>query len=384
MNGPNEKQEKIIWQAVSGLSLLVLLGLGLGLFILLMQGVLFLKSVLMPLAIAGVLAYLLHPLVCWLEQRGLKRIYAIVVLFVVLGLTVLGSLAFVVPQLYGELSSLVREMPRISQELQDKTLSWLHERPEVAEALQKTLASIETEWPKYQNQIASWLWSGLSSFLSTLGFMLGLVFIPLYVFYFLRDQPEIERSWQKYIPLQRCWWRDEVVIIIREINKHMITFFRGQVIVAMILGVLTGMGLGLIGLEYALLIGLISALFSIIPYLGVIISIAPALLVASTQSGGDLGFIALTAGVFAVVQFLEGSFISPKIMGDRTGLHPLTIIVSILVWSLLLGGLLGAILAIPLTATLKVLMYRYIWLGELESGTEGAEAERNDGDKVET
>jgi predicted PurR-regulated permease PerM len=106
---------------------------------------------------------------------------------------------------------------------------------------------------------------------------------------------------------------------------------------------------------------LIAGTLSIVPYLGVVSSLVPALLVAYSQTNGNWGYVLLTAGVFCVVQLCEGMFISPKIMGDRTGLHPLTIIVSILVWSILLGGLLGAILAVPLTATLKVLLNRYVW-----------------------
>jgi predicted PurR-regulated permease PerM len=155
--------------------------------------------------------------------------------------------------------------------------------------------------------------------------------------------------------------RDEVVLALGEINKHLIAFFRGQVLVAVFIGILTGLGLLVIGLRYAILIGLVAGVLSIVPYLGVVCSLAPALLVAYAQSNGNWGYVALTAGVFGAVQLCDGMFTSPRIMGGRTGLHPLTIIVSILVWSILLGGLLGAILAVPLTATLKVLLNRYIW-----------------------
>ncbi len=361
MNGSTPAQEKIIWQALAALSLLFIVTLGIGIFYLLIQAALFLKAVLVPLAVAGVIAYLLDPIISFLQSRGMKRTRAIVLLFISssLLLSIFGAIA--VPQLYSEAAGLVEDLPRIKGSLLEKSHSWLEAHPDMKDRFTEVEAQIQLELPKYNARIASWVWSGVGSFFSTLGFLLGLVFIPLYVFYFLRDQPSIESSWHDYIPIQRSWLRDEIVIIISEINKHMITFFRGQVIVALILGTMTGIGLSIIGLEYALLIGVISALFSIIPYLGVILSVAPALLIATAQSGGSPGFIAMTLGVFVFVQFCEGNFISPKIMGDRTGLHPLTIIVSILVWSIILGGLLGAILAIPLTATLKVLMYRYIW-----------------------
>jgi predicted PurR-regulated permease PerM/uncharacterized membrane protein YfcA len=357
MNGPTPAQEKIIWQALAALSLLFIVSLGLGICYLFIQAILFLSAVLIPLAIAGVIAYLLDPVINLLQARGLRKTPAIAVLFISIFLTFSVFGAVVLPQLYSEASGLIEDLPEAKISLLQKSHSWLEKHPEIKYRLDELELQIQSELPKYNAKIASWIWTGIGSFFSTLGFLLGLVFIPLYVFYFLRDQPIIEASWHDYIPLQRSSLRDEIVIIISEINKHLITFFRGQVIVAMIIGTITGIGLSLIGLKYALLIGVISALFSIIPYLGVILSIAPALLIATAQSGGNPGFIGLTLGVFVLVQFCEGNFISPKIMGERTGLHPLTIIVSILIWSIILGGLLGAILAIPLTATLKVLMY---------------------------
>ncbi|MGF1679235.1 MAG: AI-2E family transporter [Candidatus Methylacidiphilales bacterium] len=361
MNGPTSEQEKIIWQAVTSLCLLFIVALGLMIFVLFLQGLLFLSSVLVPLAIAAVIAYLLHPVICWLERRGMKRTPAIILLFISTTVTLAIISAILVPKLYTETSGLIRDLPQMKDSLLEKSRSWLDANPDIAAQVPKIEEHLQAELPKYNAQIASWVWTGVGGFFSTLGLLLGLVFIPLYVFYLLRDQPSIESSWHDYVPLQRSWLRDEIVIIISEINKHMITFFRGQVIIAVILGILTGIGLSIIGLKYALVIGVISALFSIIPYLGVILSVLPALLIAIAQSSGSPTFIALTLGVFVIVQLCEGNFISPKIMGDRTGLHPLTIIVSILIWSIILGGLLGAILAIPLTATLKVLMYRYIW-----------------------
>jgi predicted PurR-regulated permease PerM len=339
---------------------------------LLIKSIQFLGAVLVPLAIAGVIAYLLQPTITWMESRGVKRTPAIAVLFISMALILSIFGAILIPQLFSESAGLLKDLPQVKDRLLEKSRFWLETHPDMADRLSVLEKEIQSELPKYNARIASGLWAGVESLFSTLGLLLGMVFIPLYVFYFLRDQPAIESSWHDYIPLQRSWLRDEIVIIINEINKHMITFFRGQVIVAMILGTMTGIGLSLIGLKYALLIGVISALFSIIPYLGVILSVAPALLIATLQWSDQPGRIALTAGVFVLVQFCEGNFISPKIMGDRTGLHPLTIIVSILIWSILLGGLLGAILAIPLTATLKVLMYRYIWQKDSKLETEEA------------
>ncbi|MDZ4788245.1 MAG: AI-2E family transporter [Blastochloris sp.] len=372
MNGPNSQQEKIIWQALSALSLLFIAALGLGAFYLLIETAVFLKAVLVPLALAAVVAYLLHPVIQWLESLGMKRTRGIFLLFAVVGTILMVASVLLIPRLYTETAGLIRDIPTFKEKIEFQSATWLQDHPDVVAKLHELEAQFQTELPKYNAKIASWVWAGVGNVFSTLGLILGLVFIPLYVFYFLREQPHIQSRWHEYIPLHRSRLRDEIVVIIAEINKHMITFFRGQVIVALILGTMTGIGLSLFGLKYALLIGVISATFSIIPYLGVIISVVPALLIAFTQSGGSPGYLALIAGVFVVVQVCEGTFISPKIMGDRTGLHPLTIIISILVWSIVLGGLLGAILAIPLTATLKVLMYRYIWQEPVQPEAEAA------------
>lgn len=363
IQGPDSKQEQIIWKAVTLACMLFMAATGIGAFFLLIKTITFFKSVLIPLSIAGVIAYLLHPVVVWMESKGVKKTRAIVLIFVA-AVVLFGALcAFVLPKLFDEGSNLIREFPNMVQKVEVRANSWLSNHEDASAKLDDLISLAESELPKYSSKMAEYAWVGVAGVLATLGFILGMVFIPLYVFYFLREQASIQETWQEYIPLHRSTLRDEVVVVVSEINRHMITFFRGQVIVAIILGILTGIGLMAIGLKYALLIGVIAAIFSIIPYLGVILSIAPALLVAFTQSGGDWGYVALTASIFAVVQFSEGWFISPRIMGERTGLHPMTIIISILVWSTVLGGLLGAILAIPLTATLKVLMYRYVWTG---------------------
>jgi predicted PurR-regulated permease PerM len=160
--------------------------------------------------------------------------------------------------------------------------------------------------------------------------------------------------------------RDEVILVLSEINKYLVVFFRGQVLIGACIGTLTAFGLTVIGLKYGLLLGLMCGALSLIPYLGVVSSLLPSLVVAWTQTG-SWKLPVLVLGVFAIVQACEGLFISPKILGDKTGLHPLTIILAILLWSLVLPGLLGAILAVPLTATLRVLMHRYVWIQATEA-----------------
>jgi predicted PurR-regulated permease PerM len=125
----------------------------------------------------------------------------------------------------------------------------------------------------------------------------------------------------------------------------------------------------IVGLDFGVLIGLLLCVLGIIPYLGIILCWVPAVVIASVQGGagtwipGDPWWLfpLVVTGIFVVVQQIDGLFITPKIVGESVGLHPMTVIVSVFMWSLLMGGLLGAILAVPLTATLKVLLKRYVW-----------------------
>lgn len=362
MNGPTTKQEKLIWHAVTALSFVALGTVALGVIWLIGWALLLLKPVLLPLAIAGVVAYLLHPVVSFLEKRlKMKRQIAVILLFIALALVCGGFLVVIIPKAYQQVVSLVQGFPNMTQELQQQAFAWLDKHPDLRTQVDSLQVKIQQNWPSYSDQATDYLMNAGTHLLDSLGLILGLAFIPLYVFYFLRDQAGIEENWRDYIPIHRSRLRDELVLVISEINKHLIVFFRGQIIVAMILGILTGIGLSIIGLNYSLLIGLTTGTLSIIPYLGVITSLLPALIIAYVQSDGAWSYVLLTAGVFTLVQMCEGMFVSPYVMGERTGLHPMTIIVSILVWSIVLGGLFGAILAVPLTATLKVLMYRYIW-----------------------
>ena len=151
-----------------------------------------------------------------------------------------------------------------------------------------------------------------------------------------------------------------MIFVIKSINEHLIAFFRGQVLVAISDGVCYTIGFLVIGLPYAVLLGVMAVFLTMIPFLGAIVTCTAALVIAFVQFG-DWQHPALVLAVFGVVQSLEGFVIQPKIMGDRTGLHPLSIIIAVMVGTTVLGGILGGLLAIPLTAAGKVLMLRYVW-----------------------
>ena len=421
---PTEKQGRILWVSITALAVGVLLAL-IGLLVLGLGWVINqLSVVLLPLAVAGVIAYLLDPVVDYFVTLRVPRVRAVLLVFFLVIMLVIGLLATVVPRVIVETNSLVKSLPGHVEDMQKKFEEWMVSTPlgielpswwpwsgsstnapgvkesvevpstaggdstnavlvadsesagatnEVGAAsadgarsarINRDLGESLISWMPRALQslpvVGKWLVSQLSAMASWVGLIIGFSLIPVYLFYFLLEKRGIQRSWTDYLPVHESRTKEELVFVLKSINDYLILFFRGQVLVAFCDGVLYTIGFLLIGLPYAFLIGLAAGFLSIVPYLGFVISLVPALVLAIIQYGDWLHPV-LTLVVFGVVQSLEGLFISPKIMGDRVGLHPLTIIVAVMLGTALMGGILGGILAIPLTAALRVLMFRYVW-----------------------
>ena len=323
-----------------------------------------LSSVLLPLAIAGIIAYLLDPVVDFLERKKMKRAWAILLVFFLGVLVVLIFLALVVPRLVIEIRDLIEQVPAYSASLHEKIKIWLASQPLAAKAKAawaSDLGETVKDWvARVVPIISAWLFVQITRVASWAGLLVGLALIPVYAFYLLLEKTGIQRSWTDYLPIHESRIKHEVVFVITAINDYLILFFRGQVLVAFCDGALYTIGFLSIGLNYAFLLGGVAGLLSVVPFLGFVISLVPALVLAAVQHG-DWLHPAMVLGVFGLVQLLEGLVISPKIMGERVGLHPLTIIIAVMVGTTLMGGIIGGILAIPLTAALRVLMFRYVW-----------------------
>jgi predicted PurR-regulated permease PerM len=401
---PTERQGRLIWLALTGLSIAVLVGLvaavvwGLG------RVLQILSPVLWPLAVAGVLAYLLDPVVDFMERKGTARPWAIVTVFgfaLVLAGAFFGS---VVPQIVTETTQLADRIPSYAARLEQRVEDWVsHPPPLLSRLLQRETPAAGTPPPAATNGISSnavpsptpagglantnapsltpgpldkeswqaaagwtatalrktgaWLFGRVASWF---GILAGLALIPVYTFYFLLEKRGISSRWTNYLPVSDSGFKNELVFILNSINNYLIAFFRGQVLVAICDGILYTAGFLIIGLPYAVLIGAAAVVVTMVPFLGAIVICSTALLISVVQFG-DWTHPLLVLAVFGAVQALEGLFISPRIMGGRVGLHPVTILIAVMVGTTLLGGLLGGILAIPVTATLRVLMFRYVW-----------------------
>lgn len=403
----------MIWFALTALAIGTLVALGVGLVWGLGEVLHILSPVLWPLAVAGVISYLLDPVVDYLEARGMKRTRAITAVFALAVVLLVGMVGSVVPQIISETRDLAEKFPSYADKLQLRVESWVSNPPAILlkflgreqaspSSLDDTNASVNTStnlniavtvstngivvttngvvrdpgrkegidratlqsatgWlTKVLPRVGSWIFGQVTKVAAWFGVLAGLALIPIYAFYFLLEKRAIESRWTDYLPMGRSEFKNELVFIIRSINNYLIVFFRSQVLVAVCDGILYTIGFLIIGLPYAILVGALATFLTMIPFLGAIITCIAALILAFVQYG-DWQHPALVIAVFAVVQTLEGLVISPKIMGDRVGLHPLTIIIAVVVGTSVFGGLLGGILAIPFTAAGKVLMFRYVW-----------------------
>jgi predicted PurR-regulated permease PerM len=408
---PTERQARVIWLAVAGLAVAALVGLVVAMVWALGQVVRLLSPVLWPLAIAGVIAYLLDPVVGWVQRRGASRGQAILTVFGSALVVVFALGASVVPQLVREVRDLSARIPSYASRVETRVTEWVNHPPALVGQVRNLLASdrgsrrssgqtggtnntagvsgtndlatggggiaagpgtagdafgrdqyrAAANWiAKTLPDVGTWVLDQLKRAASWFGVLAGLGLIPVYAFYFLLEKEGISARWTDYLPLKDSGFKQELVFVLGSINNHLIAFFRGQVLVAMCDGVLYGVGFLLIGLPYAVLIGVMAMMVTMIPFLGAILVATTALLIALAQFG-DWRHPLLVLAVFGAVQALEGLVISPRIMGNRVGLHPITIIVAVMVGTTLLGGLLGGVLAIPLTAALRVAMFRYVW-----------------------
>lgn len=381
---PAAWQRRFWYAALTALAMVALFAVVAGVIYLVVAAAAFLQPLLIPVVAAVILTYLLGPVVDKFCLFGLGRTWSVVVLFLLIGLGLAGIGVWVGPVLWHQTAQFGQTLPEQAsrgQELLMTTLEWvkgLQQKLQPAEVLgvertirdevwgavggqvQQFVAWLQQRLPDMLSAIGGFLQRSVGGVLGVAGVAISLFLVPLFLFFFLKDSANFAREWRRYIPLPESPLRNEVASLLEEINSYLIRYFRGQFTVSLIDGVLIGTALLIMGLNFALLIGLAVGLLALIPYVGLTICWIPAVIIAAAQFGDWTHPLIVTA-IFVGMSNLESFFIAPRVVGDSVSLSPLTVILSVLIWSLVLGVLLGSLLAVPLTATIKVLLQRYVW-----------------------
>ena len=428
-NYPTAWQRRVLWTVYAYLAIVAGGAVALTIIALLGRSVAFFQPVLLPFALAAVLAYLLEPLVRMLTARTrLSRTWAVLVVFLLI-LLLVGTLGVaVVPRIYDSTAKMVQDAPGFAHTAQERLLGLMDATekrldklnglmpgskpspspspgasdspspdaqasappasPEpsaspiadnggvpakdgpapsailqsngIRDYIKKQMPAVEAKVPAVLDSTWHVLISSIGGVLGAAGALLDAIIIPVYLYFLLVESRNIARHWNEYLPIRDSPFKKEVVSVMLEVNGYIVAFFRGQLVVSTIDAILIGGSLAIMGLDFSFFIGLLVLVLTFIPYLGIILCYIPAILIAIVQYG-DFAHPLYVVAIMFTVQTLESTIISPKIVGDSVGLHPVTVILSVFGWSLLLGGPIGAVLAVPLSATVKVLLRRYVW-----------------------
>jgi predicted PurR-regulated permease PerM len=431
---PTPWQRKMMWAALTACFLLLLVVVLAAVIWAAANVISFLQPILIPVAIAVILMYLLDPLVAKMSRGTLSRTKAVALVFAI-GFFALGGLgAWLVPTISIQSANFARQVPAYTDRARDYMVdliyrfdrtfglpggahgksastsltNWLigpaaspaaqaqptatpaaspaatasateiiapsppklttAERQRIQAYVEKQMPKMEQALPIVLEKFWAILKKSIGGFLGITGFLLSLILVPIYLFFLLNEKPRIQQRWKEYLPLRASPFRDEVADVLSEINRYVTAYFRGQLLVCLVDGILIGVALTIFGLNFAPVIGAMVVVLTMIPYIGIIICWIPAVLIAAFQWGDWTHPIIVTL-IFIVIQNLEGIFYAPRIVGNYVGLHPMTVIVSIFAWGLIIGGIIGPLLAVPLTATLKVLLARYVWGRRLREQT---------------
>ncbi len=330
----------------------------------------YLSDVLFPFFIALILAYMMNPFVNWLQRFVKSRIVAVLLgITIALGVLV-GIFWIIIPMMGKEVQTLGQMMNRLVKEQNISQQVSTYLPPRLAEDVNRFLE--DKDWQQLLNseevnkylkmawkKIAPHLGSIFSGTLSILFWIVGIFIVLLYLVFLLKDYNRVLDEWKDLIPPK---YRKGVLDFLHNFERAMNTYFRAQAAIASTVGVLFAIGFTIIGLPLGIVLGLFIGLLNMVPYLQNIALLPAAFLalVKSLETGQNFWVVlAMTMSVFAIVQLIQDSILTPKIMGDATGMSPVIILLSLSVWGKILG-MLGLLLAIPLTNLILTYYHTFI------------------------
>ena len=311
------------------------------------------QSVLMPFVLGIAVAYLLNPIVNRMCAIGLSRIGSTILILGIFCVAVLGFLTALLPVLYHELLRFSEDLPiyidegfALAEPLLQNVMDWTQQENGTE------LKALLSEHAGSVLNVVQHVWGGVAAGgQAFVGVLSVLVIVPIVAFFMMVEWPRITAWCQDLLPRDH---EKTIMNLLKEIDKKLAGFVRGQITVAFILGVLYAVALSVAGLQYGLLIGLGAGILSVIPMLGSVLGFLVAVGVALFQTW-DWQFVLMIGGIFVAGQIIEGNFLTPKLVGDSVGLHPMWIFFALIAGGALFG-ILGMLLAVPVAAVASVLL----------------------------
>ncbi|GHB07733.1 AI-2E family transporter [Salinicola rhizosphaerae] len=316
-----------------------------------------LEPILMPFFVSMILAYLGDPITDRLEARGLSRRLAVSVVFLLLSVLVIGAIVILVPVLGRQIGQLIQALPEVFNWVQATILPEIQSLTGIdfTADFDQLREALMSNWRETGTYAAAFLAQASRSGLAFAVWVGNIALIPVVTFYLLLDWDRIKGYLQDMLPRHI---EPRVTALSTECDEVLSAFLRGQLLVMLSLGVIYAIGLSVLGLRFGLLIGLMAGLASIVPYLGMIVGILTALVVAFFQFDTWLPLVGVLV-VFGIGQIAESTLLQPLLLGDKIGLHPVAVIFAVLAGGQLFGFT-GILLALPVAAVIMVLL-RYVY-----------------------
>lgn len=304
-----------------------------------------LSSAAMPFILAIILAYLLNPLVDFFESRRIPRVLAIIMIYIAAGALLTLGVTYTVPRILAEINKLTERLPEFT-ELVTRFVADIEERFQNSSLPPVFRTMVEQNIQKAQDRLLLALEYSVEALLGALGRVFIALLTPVLTFYLLKDVVIIKRTIANLMPGKH---RRKLLAWLSKIDATLGSWIRGQLLIASVVGILSTIGLSIIGLDFAILLGVLAGMLDVIPYFGPLIGGIPPVIVGLLVSPA-MGIKALA--VIIVVQQIESNLITPQILGHSLGLHPLLVIFALLLGGEL-AGFLGIVLAVPTAAIIK-------------------------------
>lgn len=312
----------------------------------------FFSSVLAPFFISALFAYLLKPIVLFFERKGLKRILSVIFVYVIFLTLIVFIGLFIIPKLFKDISNLVESIPAYTMEFEKMFKRF--QDGYINSNLPKGLKNIiDDNINNIENTILLFLQKVADSLINFFSKMFNFFIVPVLTFYMLKDSEYFKNQLILIIPKSN---RKKILQLFKDIDNVFGKYIRGQIFISSIVGIVTTIALVLIKVKYPLILGIFAGLSNIIPYFGPIIGMIPTIIFALLDSPIKALY---AAGAYLLVQQMESGIITPKIIGESVGLHPIYVIMALMIGGKVFG-IVGLIIAVPLAAITKLCLKHFL------------------------